>query len=326
MRINLRRSLGAAQYLLLICFVIIVNFMLPRILPGSPLVYLAGEDVGQLSPVERKELLSRYNLDQPLPVQFAEYLADLITLQWGRSYSQNEPVFNLIRNRLPWTIVLALISIAFSAVIGAFLGARAAINRGKRTDLNLLLAVSFLGSFPSFWLGMMLIAVFGVRLNWFPLFGAYTAGSGFTGLQKLLDIAMHMALPLLTLTILSVGRYFLTMRYSLIEVLGEDYIILAKAKGLPERVVRYKYIMRNALLPFCTVLMMDLGFVLSGATVVETVFAYPGLGRLIFEAVAARDYPLLQYSFFVSALLVIVFNFLADRLYFYLDPRLGEET
>ncbi|MBS3942978.1 MAG: ABC transporter permease [Dethiobacter sp.] len=326
MRTNPRRSLKAVQYLLLIWFVVLVNFLLPRILPGSPLMYLAGEDVGQLSPVERKELLSRYNLDQTLPVQFAEYLADLVTLQWGRSYSQNAPIITLIRNRLPWTIVLALMSIAFSAAIGAFLGIRAAINRGKWPDIYLLLTVSFLGSLPAFWLGMLLIAVFGVRLNWLPLFGAYTAGSGFTGLQKMLDIAMHMVLPLLTLTILSVGRYFMTMRYSLIEVLGEDYIILAKAKGLPDRIIRYKYIMRNALLPFFTVLMMDLGFVLSGATVVETVFAYPGLGRLMFEAVAARDYLLLQYSFFVSALLVILFNYLADRLYLYLDPRLGEET
>jgi peptide/nickel transport system permease protein len=325
MQVNQKRRWKAAQYLLLIWLVATVNFALPRMLPGSPLAYLAGEEIGQLSLAERNELLVRYNLDRPLPVQYVHYLHDLVTLQWGDSYSKKEPIRNVLWRRIPWTLLLAFSSIVLSAVIGAVLGVRAAVNRGKWSDIRMLLTVSLLGSFPSFWLGMVLIAVFAVKLNWFPVYGAYTVGAGFTGFAKLADILLHMSLPLVTLTILSVGRYFLAMRYSLIEVMGEDFIILAKAKGLSEWVIKYKYIMRNALLPFVTVLMLDLGFILSGATVVETVFAYPGLGRLMYEAVLARDYPLLQYNFLVVAIIVIIFNYLADQLYVYIDPRVGEQ-
>ncbi len=325
MQVKRKRQWKVAQYLFLIWLVATVNFALPRMLPGSPLAYLAGEEIGQLSPAERNELLERYNLDRPLPVQYVHYLRDLVTLQWGDSYSKKEPIKNVLLRRIPWTLLLAFGSIVFSATIGAVLGVRAAVSRGKWADIRMLLTVSLLGSFPSFWLGMVLIAVFAVKLNWFPVYGAYTVGAGFTGLAKLTDVLWHMALPLMTLTILSVGRYFLAMRYSLIEVMGEDFIILAKAKGLPERVIKYKYIMRNALLPFVTVLMLDLGFILSGATVVETVFAYPGLGRLMYEAVMARDYPLLQYNFLVVAVIVILFNYLADRLYLYIDPRVGDK-
>ncbi|MBT9168074.1 MAG: Glutathione transport system permease protein GsiC [Syntrophomonadaceae bacterium] len=325
MQVNQTRRGKAAQYLLLIWLVATVNFALPRMLPGSPLVYLAGEELGQLSAAERQELLARYNLDRPLPVQYVYYLRDLVTLQWGESFLKNEPIRNILWRRIPWTLLLAFSSIIFSAVIGAVLGVRAAMNRGKWSDIRALLTISLLGSFPSFWLGMVLIAVFAVKLNWFPMYGAYTVGASFTGFAKLADILLHMALPLITLTFLSVGRYFLVMRYSLIEVMGEDFVILAKAKGLSEWVIKYKYIMRNALLPFVTVLMLDLGFILSGATVVETVFAYPGLGRLMYEAVVARDYPLLQYSVLVVAIIVILFNYLADQLYVYIDPRVGEQ-
>ncbi len=322
---EVKRTRRWKEYLLLIWLVATVNFILPRMLPGCPLVHLAGEEIGHLSPAERDELLARYNLDQPLLVQYGHYMWDLVTLQWGYSFSKNEPIKDVLWRRVSWTLLLAFSSIAFSAVIGAILGVRAAVNRGKRSDIRLLLTVSFLGSFPSFWLGMVLIAVFAVYLNWFPVHGAYTVGANLTGFVKFADILWHMVLPVAALTMLSVGRYFLAMRYSLIEVMGEDFIILAKAKGLSEKVIKYKYIMRNALLPFVTVLMLDLGFILSGATVVETVFAYPGLGRLMFEAVLARDYPLLQFSFLVVAIIVILFNYLADRLYVYIDPRIGEQ-
>lgn len=320
-----RKSRGIAQYLLLVWLVATVNFALPRLLPGNPLIFLAGEDVGQLGQAEKMEILTRHNLDKPLPLQYASYLGNLVTLRWGDSYSKKKPILDVLWERIPWTLLLAGCSISLSAVLGAFLGVRSAIRRGKWSDLNLLVVVSLLGSFPSFWVGMVLVAVFAVRLNVFPVFGAYSTGVQLAGFGRLLDVLHHLVLPLAALTILSVGRYFLTMRYSLIEVLGEDFIVMAKAKGLNERLITYRYIMRNALLPFFTVLMMDLGFILSGATVVETVFAYPGLGRLMFEAVTARDYPLLQYNFFLVALIVVACNYLADRLYVHLDPRVGEE-
>jgi len=314
------------QYVLLIWLVVTVNFALPRLLPGNPLVFLAGEDAGQLTAAEREELEARHGLDRPLHVQYVRYLADLVTLNWGNSYSKKDAITVILLGRIPWTLLLAAGSILLSAAAGAYLGVRAALARGKQGDIYLLFGVSLLSSFPSFWIGMVLIALFAVEFNLFPVYGAYTAGAGYTGLQKIVDMLRHMVLPLLSLTILSVGHYFLTMRYSLLEVMGEDFIILARAKGLKENVIKYRYIVRNALLPFFTVLMMDLGFILSGATVIETVFAYPGLGRLMYEAVLARDYPLLQYSFLVVALIVIVFNYLADCLYVHLDPRVGEKT
>lgn len=313
------------QYIILLLLVVLINFMLPRLLPGSPLAYLMGEDVGRLSPQERQEALKLYNLDKPMAVQFGYYLKDLVTLDWGMSYSRKLPVSQVLAEAAPWTLLLAAANLVISTVVGSLLGVVAALRRKSRVDVNLLIGTSFLSSSPAFWIGMILVSVLAVRLGWFPVYGAYSAFQGYTGLARVLDIVHHLFLPLCTMVILSVSGFFLTMRYSLIEVLGEDFILMARAKGLPDKVIKYRYIIRNAMLPVFTVFMMDLGQIFSGAVVVETVFSYPGIGRVMYEAVLARDYPLLQYAFLIMALIVIVCNLLAELVYPVIDPRVVED-
>lgn len=315
------RSRKLKQYLILIAVIIAFNFLLPRLLPGSPLVYLAGEEVGMLTTAERQEIISEHKLDRSLPVQFVYYLQDLFTLDWGDSYAKKQPITEILLKAAPWTFLLAFTNLVIASVLGSLLGAAAAMKRRGLLDTNLLLGVSFLSSAPAFWIGMILISVFAVNLGLFPIYGAQSIAADYTGIMKILDILHHLFLPLLTLVILSLSGFFLTMRYSLMEVLGEDFVLMAKAKGLSHKLIKYRYVMRNALLPVFTLFMLDLGYIFSGAIVIETVFSYPGLGRVMFEAVLARDYPLLQYSFLLISGLVVLCNYLADLIYPMIDPR-----
>lgn len=315
------RSRKLLQYAILIVVITSFTFLLPRLLPGSPLIYLAGEEAGMLTTAERQEIISEHKLDRSLPVQFAYYLQDLFTLDWGDSYSKKQPITQVLFLAAPWTFLLAFTNLVIASVLGSLLGAAAAMRRKGLFDTNLLLGVSFLSSAPAFWIGMILISVFAVNLGLFPIYGAYSIAADYTGIMKVLDILHHLFLPLVTLVILSLSGFFLTMRYSLMEVLGEDFVLMAKAKGLSEKLIKYRYIMRNALLPVFTLFMLDLGYIFSGAIVIETVFSYPGLGRVMFEAVLARDYPLLQYSFLLISALVVLCNYLADLIYPIIDPR-----
>ncbi len=310
-----------AQYLLVLALTIALNFFLPRMMPGSPLVFLAGEDVGFLDAAQRQQLYALYGLDQPQWKQFATYVANLARGELGYSFQRGRPIAALIGERLPWTLLLVGIALVLAAMIGAALGALAAWRRGTPLDLGTLGVAMLFESVPSFWLGMILIAVFGAGLGWFPIFGAVTAGLSLSGWPLVLDRARHLVLPLATLTLITVPGTYLIMRYSMLSVLGEQYIATARAKGVGERVVLRRHAVRNALLPVATVFMLNLGFIASGATVIETVFSYPGLGRLLYEAVLNRDYPVLQGTFFVITVSVIAANVLADLLYPLIDPR-----
>jgi len=310
-----------AQYGLVLVFAITLNFLLPRLMPGNPLLLIAGADVGQLTDEERQAVLERVGLDQPLGEQFVIYLRDIATGDLGYSYRQKRPIVTLIAERLPWTLLLAGASILLSAVIGVVLGALAAWRRGRRTDLSSLTSMIVLDALPSFWLGMLFISVFAVELGVLPSYGAVTPASGYQGFDAFMDVTRHAVLPVLTLTILSVPGIYLTMRYSMLGVLGEDFIRTARAKGLPERTVALRHAARNAIIPVVTVVALRLGFAFGGTVVVETVFSYPGLGRLIFEAVSGRDYPVMQATFLVFTVAVLLCNLLADVLYPRLDPR-----
>lgn len=311
------------QYALVLLLTLLLNFVLPRLMPGNPLQYLAGEDVASLTTQEKEALLARHGLDQPLPVQFMRYLGQIARLDLGHSYQMNRPVLAIIAERLPWTLVLTGTALVLSALLGIILGAMAAWRRGRQSDLATLIFFIFLESLPSFWVGMMLVAVFAAGLNWFPVFGGYSSIAGYTGWRFVLDVAHHMTLPLVTLVIVGISGHFMIMRYSLLSVLGEDYILMARAKGLREHLILYKHALRNALLPGATVFILSLGFAVSGATVVETVFSIPGLGRLMYEAVLGRDYPTMQGAFLVVTLSVLAMNLVADLTYPLLDPRVG---
>jgi peptide/nickel transport system permease protein len=311
------------QYAFVLLLTLLLNFSLPRLMPGSPLQFLAGEDVAYLTQAQRTALLAKHGLDQPIPVQFVQYLGQVVRLDLGHSFQLRRPVIDVIKDRLPWTILLMGSALLISSLIGVLLGALAAWRRGGRSDMATLILFIFLESLPSFWVGMMLVATLAAGFNWFPIFGAYSSISGYTGFKFAMDVAHHMALPLLTLVIVGVSGHFMIMRYSMLSVLGEDYILMARAKGLKERVILYHHALRNALLPVATVIMLSLGFVVSGATVVETVFSIPGLGRLMYEAVLGRDYPLMQGAFLIVTISVIAMNIVADLIYPLLDPRVG---
>ena len=310
-----------AQYAIVLLVAVTLNFLLPRMMPGNPLALIAGADVGQLTPEERQEVIKRAGLDRPLPIQYASYLADLVTGDLGYSYRQKRPITDLVLERLPWTLLLAGASLAISAVIGTMLGAVSAWRRGRATDIGALTTMIVLESLPSFWLGMILVSVFAVQLGVLPSFGAVTPASGYEGVDVIVDVVRHAFLPVLTLSVLSIPGVYLTMRYSMLGVMGEDFIRTARAKGLSERAILFRHVAPNALIPVVTVIALRLGYAFGGTVVVETVFSYPGLGRLIFEAVSGRDYPVMQATFLVFTIAVLLSNLLADYLYPMLDPR-----
>ncbi|MDI6772424.1 MAG: ABC transporter permease [bacterium] len=313
-----------AQYLLVIVLTVMLNFALPRMMPGSPLVFLAGEDVGFLSPEQRHQLYALYGLDQPQWRQFLTYAANLARGQLGYSFQRGRPIAHMIGERLPYTLLLVGTALILATLAGALLGALAAWRRGSALDLGSLGVVMLFESVPSFWLAMIFIAVFAAGLGWFPVFGAGTAGVALAGWPLLVDRARHIALPLATLTIITIPGIYLIMRYSMLAVLGELYIATARAKGVSERAVLRRHAVRNALLPVATVFMLNLGFIVSGATIVETVFSYPGIGRLLYEAVLNRDYPVIQGTFFIITVSVIAANILCDLLYPLIDPRVRQ--
>lgn len=309
------------QYVLVLVVAITLNFLLPRAMPGNPLALLAGVDVGLLTPEERAEVLEDAGLNQPLLQQYANYWGDLLRGDFGYSYRQKRPITDMIMERLPWTLLIAFASLAISAVLGVVLGAVAAWVRGSPLDVSMLWTMIVINSLPAFWLGMLLISIVSVQQGWLPSFGAVTPASGYTGWEKIVDIAEHAVLPVITLSVISVPGVFLTMRYTMLSVLGEDFIRTARAKGVSETGVLFGHVLPNALAPVITVLALRLGFAFGGTVVTETVFSYPGLGRLIFDSVSGRDYPVMQATFLLFTIAVIASNLLADLLYPLLDPR-----
>jgi len=317
-RIDVRRL---TQYGVVVVVAVTLNFLLPRLMPGNPLVLIAGVDVGLLSPEERAEIVARVGLDAPLWKQYFSYWGDIFTGDFGYSFRSKRPIVDMIWDRLPWTLLITGLSLIVSAVAGVILGAISAWRRGTKTDLGMLTGMISVESLPSFWLGMLLISIFAVQWGVLPSSHAVTAASGLAGWAHTWDILTHAILPVVTLSILATPGVYMTMRYSMLETLGEDYIRTARAKGAGERRVLFGHVARNTIAPVVTVLALRLGFAFSGTVIVETVFTYPGLGRLVFDAVSGRDYPVMQAAFLVFTAAVLVANLLADLLYPLIDPR-----
>jgi peptide/nickel transport system permease protein len=302
-----------------LAFVICFNFFLFRVVESDPVASLfRGRN---LTPVQRADLRQEFGLDGSKGEQFVRYLQQTAQLNLGRSYRSNQPVSSEIWERAWPTIALVGVSTLLSAVFGIFIGIVAAWRRRTKADYGWTSFSMATYSMPDFWLGMLLLVSLAVALGWFPVGGITDTGSDATGLAKLLDQAHHMFLPALTLTLAYLGEYALVMRSSLLDTMREDYLTLARAKGLRDVVVRNRHAVPNALLPVVTLIAINFGFVLSGAIAVEAIFSWPGLGLLTYDALKGPDLPMLQGLFLVFSAAVIFFNLIADLLYGYLDPR-----
>jgi peptide/nickel transport system permease protein len=302
-----------------LAFVVVFNFFLFRVVAGDPVANLfRGRN---LTDAQRDELRQQFGLDGSQLQQFWRYLEQTVQLNFGRSYTSNEPVMSEIASRAWPTIALVGVAAVLSAVIGVVLGIVAAWNRGRKSDYAATSFTMTTYSMPDFWLGMLLLVLFAVTLGWFPIGGLSDPSAPDAGLGYVADVIHHMFLPALTLTLAYLGEYTLIMRSSLLDTMREDYLVLARAKGLRDAIVRKRHAVPNALLPVITLVAINVGFVLSGAITVETVFSWPGLGLLTYQALNAPDLPLLQGLFLVFSASVILFNLIADLAYAYFDPR-----
>lgn len=321
-RLILMRLFKAVIVLFLI---VIFNFLLIQLAPGDPAAILAGE-AGAADQEFLDQLRERFGLDQPLYVQLWRYISGIAMLDFGYSYRLGVPVFDLIMARLPATLLLTGTAFALSLVLGIIAGSMAAA-RVKKTSGSLIMALALVFyATPLFWVALMSVVVFSVYLGWLPAYGLYTVGAGHTGLALVLDVAKHLVLPATTLALFFMAIYTRMTRTSMLEAAQQDYVKTARAKGLKPRVIQRRHILRNALLPIITLAGLQAGQMVGGAILTETVFAWPGIGRLMFEALQQRDYNLLLGIFFFSAALVIVFNIMTDLVYRLADPRIKEAS
>ncbi len=300
--------------------ILIINYFLFRIMPGDPVSMLVRNP--KMSPEAARRIREIFGLDKPWYEQFAIYVRSLFKGDMGTSFIYRKPVSGIIIERLAASLVLTVIAEIIAIGAGLLLGIIAAWKRGKRTDILALGFSLVTYAMPTFWLGVLMIAFFSVNLRLFPTSGMISPEMVFAeGFVKLKNIGWHMVLPAITLSLVLIGEYMLVMRSTLIEVLTEDYIVTAEAKGMDRNGILKKHALPNAMIPIVTLISMNLGFTITGALQVETVFSWPGLGRLMYDALQARDYPLLQGIFLITSLCVVGANLISDIMYGYLDPR-----
>ncbi len=301
--------------------IVVLNFFLIRAAPGDPAQVMAGE-AGAADEIFIAQLRERFGLDKPLHEQLAIYVGGIVTLDMGYSYRQQEPVSKLIFERLPATLLLTGTAFVISILLGVLLGALAAARVGQWTDSLITVVALVFYATPLFWIALMAILLFSVQLGWLPGFGMESVGAGYTGLDRTLDVLQHLVLPAATLGLFFMAIYARLTRASMLEVMDMDFVKTARAKGLaPARITRL-HVLRNAILPVITLAGIQAGQLVGGAVLTETVFAWPGIGRLMFDALLQRDYNLLLGVFFVSSAMVILFNLVTDVVYTLVDPRI----
>jgi peptide/nickel transport system permease protein len=301
-----------------------LNFFLPRAMPGDPATAIFARFQGRMRPEELQALKEAYGFaDGSLIEQYFAYISHALRGDFGISISAFPvPVTQVIATGFVWTLLLGGVALILSFVIGNLLGVVAAWRRGGLVDSVLPPVLTFVGSFPYFWLAMVALFFLAFQFGWFPLRHAYSDRlAPAWNLTFISNVLHHLVLPAGTILLVSVGGWMLGMRNNMIGVLSEDYVNLAEAKGLPQRRIMFNYAARNALLPNITALGMSIGFILSGQILTEVVFSYPGLGYLFFKAVGNLDYPLLQGLFLMLTLGVLGANLIIDLLYIRLDPR-----
>jgi peptide/nickel transport system permease protein len=300
--------------------VVVLNFLLLQLAPGDAATVLAGEAGG--APAEYVQALrQRFGLDKPVPVQLALYVKNILALDLGYSFRNQSPVLPLILARLSATLLLMGTTLVLSLGIGVLLGLLAAVWVRSWKDHLISVTAIIAYAMPLFWIGLMLILLFAIKLDWLPTSGMEDAAAFYEGWERIVDIARHLILPAITLSLFYMALYARLMRATMLEQRGLDYVTTARAKGLSERQITLRHVVRNALMPVVTVAGVQVGGLLGGSVVVESVFAWPGLGQLAFQALFARDLNLLLGIFFISSCLVVAINIVVDVVYVLLDPR-----
>jgi peptide/nickel transport system permease protein len=317
----IRRRL--VQALPIVLIVLTANFLLLRLAPGDAVdAYVAGLG-GGADAVQIAELRARWGLDRPVWEQLALFLWRMLTLDLGTSYIYNQPVGLLILERLPATLLLMSSGICFAFSLGLMLGVAAARRAGTWADTALVAFALVSYAMPGFWLGLMMIVVFAVKLAWLPLGGLGTLGSELTGIARVLDVARHLVMPTIAVSLIYLAIYLRLMRAGMLEIYGLDFVRTARAKGLGEGRIAWRHVARNALLPMVTMLGLQFSALFGGSVVVESVFSLPGIGRLAYDSVVARDLNTLLAIIFVSTIVVILVNLAVDLIYARLDPRIA---
>ncbi|MBT6084840.1 MAG: ABC transporter permease [Rhodospirillaceae bacterium] len=310
-----------AQGVPIILAIVVLNFFLLNMAEGDAVDVLAGE-AGSATPEYMAELRAKFGLDKPLPVQLMVYLKNVAMLDLGYSFRHDMAVSDLVIDRLWPTLLLMVTTIIIAVGFGILLGLMAAVrlNTWKDTAISIFALITY--ATPLFWVGLMMIVVFSINLRWFPTSGMENIAAFYEGFDKVVDIAHHLVLPTITLSLFYLALYTRMMRASMLEQYGQDYVVTARAKGLTERRITFVHVLRNALLPVVTMAGVQVGALIGGSVIVESVFAWPGLGLLAFESLFARDLNLLLGIFLLSSILVVVVNLIVDVIYSFLDPRI----
>ncbi len=321
-RYVLKRLLQAVPLLLGIAT---VTFFIVHLAPGDPMdMYLEERYRREMDPQVIELIRKKYGLDQPIHVQYVKWIGNLVKGDLGESFRYRRPVASLLAERIPYTLQLAGLALLFDALFGIALGIVAAVKQYSAVDKSVTVGSLIVYSIPGFWLALMLVLVFSVNLGWFPT--SQTRSLDYDLLSwsgKFLDRLWHLVLPVFVLGVASAAGTARFMRGRLLEVLSEEYVLAARARGLRERTVILKHALRNALIPIVTIYGLALPFLLGGAVLIERVFAWPGMGLLAVEAIGARDYPIILATSMIAAVLVVLGNLLADITYALVDPRVS---
>lgn len=318
-----RFAIKLAQFVFVLWAVVTILFLIFRLMPGNPLAAYIDPTFTQ---EQQENLLRQFGLDRPLYEQYFVYLGNLLQGELGDSFFYRAPVWDLIWDVFPNTIILTSVSLVIAYIFGVLGGALLAWKRGTWIEAIGIPIVLTSRAAPEFWLGMILLAIFSFSLGWFPAGGSLSPGASYTHwLDRYLslDFLSHLMLPAATLAIYLHGLPLLLMRSNMLDILEDDFVTMARIKGLSEWTVVVRHAARNALLPVVTAFALGLGYSIGGNVVIEIVFSWPGLGRLLVKAVSASDYPLAQGAFLLIAIVMITMNLIADLLYSYLDPRIS---
>jgi peptide/nickel transport system permease protein len=306
------------QFVPVVLFVVILNFVIMKLAPGDAAYAMAGESA---DPAYIERVRVEYGLDRPIPEQLWRYLTRVAQGDFGRSTRYSQPVVEVIQSRLGPTLLLAGTSLLLAAVLGTLIGTVIARRAGSLADLTTSVVSVVTFSIPVFWLGLMMIFAFAISNKWFPVSGMRSILGPREGWGYILDVGRHLVLPAATLALVWLGQYVRLARSSVLQVLSEDFITTARATGFSPRAILLRHALPNALLPIVSVIGLQVGLLLGGAVLTETVFAWPGIGRVVYEALLARDTPLIMGVFIVTSICVALASLLTDLLYAALDPR-----